>query len=209
MMPIPVNDNDTQHQQKYASNFPLNDRRNRPPYPNQQPWTSQQDTTQHTPETLPPPSEVDRSDEPLKHLPRDMSWPPTEGARPPPQDPPSHRPPGPIISQHRHVPPSPPQYRYAPLPSQPDYRSPCLPPLAHHTTTHKFLAAPQEKGTLGDGVRIEAPFTYTYGYNIKTMDSVYIGKNSTIDDAGKVDIGPHTWIGSNVTILTTDVAKDV
>jgi hypothetical protein len=24
-------------------------------------------------------------------------------------------------------------------------------------TTHKFLAAPQEKGTLGDGVRIEAP----------------------------------------------------
>jgi len=76
-------------------------------------------------------------------------------------------------------------------------------------TTHKFVAAPQERGMLGDGVRIEAPFTCTYGYNIKTMDKVYIGKNSTIDDAGKVDIGPHTWIGPNVTILTTDVAKDV
>ena len=135
MMPIPVNDNDTQHQQKYATNSPQNDRRNRPPYPNQQPWTPQQDTTQHTPEHLPPPSEVNRSDEPPRHLPRDMSWPPTQGAHPPPQDPPSHRPPGPPISHHRHVPPSPPQYQYAPLPSQPDYRSPCLPPPAHHTTT--------------------------------------------------------------------------
>lgn len=76
-------------------------------------------------------------------------------------------------------------------------------------TTHRFLAAPQEKGTLGKGVRIEAPFTCTYGYNIKTMDSVYIGKNCVIDDAGKVDIGPRTWIGPNVYIMTTDVMKDI
>lgn len=75
--------------------------------------------------------------------------------------------------------------------------------------THKFLAVPQEKGTLGKGVRIEAPFTCTYGYNIKTMDSVYIGKNCVIDDAGKVDIGPRTWIGPNVHIMTTDVMKDI
>lgn len=61
-------------------------------------------------------------------------------------------------------------------------------------TTHKFDAPPREKGTLSHGVRIEAPFTCTYGYNLKVMDNVYIGKGTTIDDAGKVEIGARTWL---------------
>jgi white-opaque regulator 2 len=76
-------------------------------------------------------------------------------------------------------------------------------------TIHKFDAPPREKGTLSHGVRIEAPFTCTYGYNLKVMDNVYIGKGTTIDDAGKVEIGARTWIGPNVTILTTDCSKEV
>ena len=41
------------------------------------------------------------------------------------------------------------------------------------------------------------------------MGDVYIGKGTTIDDAGKVEIGARTWIGPNVTILTTDSSKDM
>jgi white-opaque regulator 2 len=76
-------------------------------------------------------------------------------------------------------------------------------------TTHKFDAPPRVKGTLSHGVRIEAPFACTYGYNLKVMDNVYIGKNANFDDAGKVEIGARTWIGPNVTILTTDCGKDM
>jgi acetyltransferase-like isoleucine patch superfamily enzyme len=76
-------------------------------------------------------------------------------------------------------------------------------------TTPRFDAPAREQGTLSPGVRIEAPFTCTYGYNLKMMDDVYIGKGTTIDDAGKVEIGARTWIGPNVTILTTDCSKVV
>jgi len=74
---------------------------------------------------------------------------------------------------------------------------------------HPFLAPLKERGVLSHGVKVEAPFHCTYGYNLKLMDNVYIGKNCTIDDAGKVEIGARTWIGPNVTILTTDVSKDM
>ena len=76
-------------------------------------------------------------------------------------------------------------------------------------TTHNFVAPLKEKGVLSHGVRIEAPFTCTYGYNLKVMDSVYIGKGTTIDDAGKVEIGARTWIGPNVTIMTSEPSKDM
>lgn len=41
------------------------------------------------------------------------------------------------------------------------------------------------------------------------MENVYIGRGTNIDDAGKVDIGARTWIGPNVTILTSDCTKDL
>src|SRR5882757_3746571 len=61
-------------------------------------------------------------------------------------------------------------------------------------TTRKFPSHIHKKGYLGYGVKIEAPFNYTYGYNIKLLDNVYIGKNYTIDDAGYVEVGPHIII---------------
>ncbi|KAL2421275.1 hypothetical protein ABEF95_007698 [Exophiala dermatitidis] len=76
-------------------------------------------------------------------------------------------------------------------------------------TTHKFISHPPEKGTIGHGSRIEAPFKCTYGYNIKIMEDVFIGENCEIDDCGKVDIGPRTFIGSGVTIFTQSVGKDL
>jgi acetyltransferase-like isoleucine patch superfamily enzyme len=70
-------------------------------------------------------------------------------------------------------------------------------------TTHAFLSAPRVKGTLGPGVKIEAPFTCRYGYNINIMDDVHIERNCDIDDSGRVDIGRQTWIGPHVCILTS------
>ena len=54
---------------------------------------------------------------------------------------------------------------------------------------HKCVAPPREEGTLSHGVRIEAPFTCLYGYSLKVMDNVYIGRGPNIDDPGKVEIG--------------------
>ncbi|EXJ96501.1 hypothetical protein A1O1_01627 [Capronia coronata CBS 617.96] len=76
-------------------------------------------------------------------------------------------------------------------------------------TTHKFISHPLEKGMIGHGSKIEAPFKCTYGYNIKIMEDVFIGENCEIDDCGKVDIGPRTFIGSGVTIFTQNVGKDL
>jgi acetyltransferase-like isoleucine patch superfamily enzyme len=76
-------------------------------------------------------------------------------------------------------------------------------------TGHHFLAPCKEKGFVGGGVRIESPFKCTYGYNLRILDDVYIGENVTIDDASIVEIGSRTWIGDNVTILTSDVIKDM
>lgn len=76
-------------------------------------------------------------------------------------------------------------------------------------TTHSFLAPCKEKGVLGPGVKIEAPFKCTYGYNLRVLDNVFIGENARIDDSARVEIGSRTWIGPNVTILTTDVSKDM
>ena len=74
---------------------------------------------------------------------------------------------------------------------------------------HHPIVQCKEKGVLGPRVKIEAPFTCTYGYNITLRDDAFIGKNCNIDDAGAVDIGQRSWIGPNVTIMTTDVSKDM
>lgn len=76
-------------------------------------------------------------------------------------------------------------------------------------TTHKFISHPLEKGMIGQGSKIEAPFKCTYGYNIKIMEDVFIGEHCEIDDCGKVDIGPRTFIGSGVTIFTQNIGKDL
>lgn len=76
-------------------------------------------------------------------------------------------------------------------------------------TVHKPLSSssPPPKGLLSVDVMIEPPFRCTYGYNIYIMDSVYIGENCVIDDAGGVDIGARTHIGPGVTIFTSEVSR--
>ena len=76
-------------------------------------------------------------------------------------------------------------------------------------TTHKFPSQNHFKGHVGLGVKIEAPFTCTYGYNLRIQDDVYVGKGCTFDDAGKIEVGSRTIIGPGVTILTTDYSKDL
>jgi len=74
--------------------------------------------------------------------------------------------------------------------------------------THPFIAPLKERGLLSHGVRVETPFTCTYGYNIKLMDNVWIGANTIIDDSAKVEIGARVSIGPQVSIFTTEVCKD-
>ena len=74
-------------------------------------------------------------------------------------------------------------------------------------TTHRMVAQYEKKGLLGPGVRIEAPFSCTYGYNISIYDNAFIGKGCELDDAGVIRIGARTWIGPNVTIFTNDLAS--
>ena len=75
--------------------------------------------------------------------------------------------------------------------------------------THRFQSPSVKQNVLGHGVKIEALFQYTYEYNIKILDSIYIKKNYTIDNADKIEIRARTYIKSNVTILTTDVTEDL
>ena len=75
-------------------------------------------------------------------------------------------------------------------------------------TTHKFPVHHHGKGHIGVGVIIESSFSCTYGYNLRLLDNVCVGKSCTFDDAGIIEIGSRTTIGPNVTILTTDYSKD-
>lgn len=73
---------------------------------------------------------------------------------------------------------------------------------------HRPVVPCKEDGMLGPNVKVEGPFSCSYGYNIKIFDSAYIGKNCNIDDAAIVQIGARTWLGPNVHILTSDVSHD-
>lgn len=58
-------------------------------------------------------------------------------------------------------------------------------------------------GSIGQGVVVEAPFSCHYGYNIHIGEDVMISANCLfVDDCG-VSVGAHTWIGPNVTILSS------
>jgi acetyltransferase-like isoleucine patch superfamily enzyme len=76
-------------------------------------------------------------------------------------------------------------------------------------TTHRSPSQNHSKGYIGPSVWIEAPFTCTYGYNLKILDDVCIGPGCTLDDCGTIEIGSRTWIGSGVRILTTDTGRDL
>ncbi|KAL1980211.1 hypothetical protein VTN96DRAFT_4477 [Rasamsonia emersonii] len=56
-------------------------------------------------------------------------------------------------------------------------------------------------GSIGQGAVVEAPFRCHYGYNIHIGEDVMISENCCLVDDCPINIGAHTWIGPNVTIL--------
>ncbi|KAK2747600.1 Maltose acetyltransferase [Onygenales sp. PD_40] len=62
---------------------------------------------------------------------------------------------------------------------------------------------PQPVGSLGPGVIVEAPLNCHYGYNINIGEDVLISENCNFADDCTINIGAHTWIGPNVTILSS------
>ncbi|KAJ6112600.1 Maltose/galactoside acetyltransferase [Penicillium capsulatum] len=59
------------------------------------------------------------------------------------------------------------------------------------------------RGSIGQGAVVEAPFTCHYGYNIKIGEDVMISHGCLfVDDCG-IQVRAHTWIGPNVTILSS------
>lgn len=59
------------------------------------------------------------------------------------------------------------------------------------------------RGTIGQRAVVEAPFTCHYGYNIHIGEDVMISHGCLfVDDCG-IQVRTHTWIGPNVTILSS------
>ncbi|KAK2864983.1 hypothetical protein FQN49_004019 [Arthroderma sp. PD_2] len=58
-------------------------------------------------------------------------------------------------------------------------------------------------GSLGPGAILESPFNCHYGYNINIGEDVLISENCFFADDCSINIGAHTWIGPNVTILSS------
>ncbi len=61
---------------------------------------------------------------------------------------------------------------------------------------------------VGTGVRVEAPFTCEFGYNIEIGCEVVISANCTIMDAAAVHIGSGSFLGPNVSIYTSTLSTD-
>ncbi|KAF4547293.1 Hypothetical protein D9617_48g089540 [Elsinoe fawcettii] len=64
-------------------------------------------------------------------------------------------------------------------------------------------------GAVGDGVRIEAPFSCEFGYNINLKDGVVIGAGCHLEDAGRKFIGSRTVIDPNVRLYTVVMPADM
>ena len=62
-------------------------------------------------------------------------------------------------------------------------------------------ASSRLQGSLGQGAVVEAPFRCHYGYNVHIGEDVMISENCSLVDDCPINIGAHTWIGPNVSIL--------
>ncbi|CRG85581.1 Transcriptional regulatory protein moc3 [Talaromyces islandicus] len=58
-------------------------------------------------------------------------------------------------------------------------------------------------GSIGQGAVVEAPLRCHYGFNIHVGEDVMISENCSLVDDCPIHIGAHTWIGPNVTILSS------
>ncbi|GAM41197.1 hypothetical protein TCE0_042r14146 [Talaromyces pinophilus] len=69
------------------------------------------------------------------------------------------------------------------------------------TTSPSGSPTPRPMGSIGQGAVVEAPFRCHYGFNIHIGEDVMISENCSMVDDCPINIGAHTWIGPNVTIL--------
>ena len=63
-------------------------------------------------------------------------------------------------------------------------------------------------GSVGTGVRVEAPFHCDYGYNITIGNDVVIGRDCSITDACAVTIGNNSVLSPRVSIVCINYAVD-
>lgn len=78
-----------------------------------------------------------------------------------------------------------------------------VPPPNSAVSSPSAVTPPRSAGSIGQGAVVEAPFKCHYGYNIHIGEDVMISENCLfVDDCG-ISIGAHTWIGPNVTILSS------
>ncbi|EED20324.1 acetyltransferase, putative [Talaromyces stipitatus ATCC 10500] len=73
-----------------------------------------------------------------------------------------------------------------------------IPPAS---TSPSGSPTPRPVGSIGQGAVVEAPFRCHYGFNIHIGEDVMISENCSMVDDCPINIGAHTWIGPNVTIL--------
>lgn len=72
-----------------------------------------------------------------------------------------------------------------------------IPPVANSPSG----SPSRPSGSIGQGAVVEAPLRCHYGFNIHIGEDVMISENCSMIDDCPINIGAHTWIGPNVTIL--------
>lgn len=78
-----------------------------------------------------------------------------------------------------------------------------VPPSGSVVNSPPGVAVPHSSGSIGQGAVVESPFNCHYGYNIQIGEDVMIHQNCLfVDDCG-ISIGAHSWIGPNVTLLSS------
>lgn len=78
-----------------------------------------------------------------------------------------------------------------------------VPPSNSLTNSPAGGTASRLVGSIGQGTVVEAPFNCHYGYNIQIEADVMISQNCLfVDDCG-IKIGANTWIGPNVTLVSS------
>jgi acetyltransferase-like isoleucine patch superfamily enzyme len=78
-----------------------------------------------------------------------------------------------------------------------------IPPSGSVANSPSGVAVPHSSGSIGQGAVVESPFNCHYGYNIQIGEDVMIHQNCLfVDDCG-ISIGAHSWIGPNVTLLSS------
>lgn len=63
-------------------------------------------------------------------------------------------------------------------------------------------------GEMGEGCRVEAPFSCDYGSQIRMGDRVYVNMGCILLDAAPITLGDDVQLGPGVQLLTSDHPRD-